>query len=145
MQIIKAQCEKCGHERVIRTENPVKCSKCGHIPGTKIKTRRNVLTDKAVSEPLLNIALTCIVKRLSSSQKAILSDINGTRKNKYQIGKTVNFCHTQIHDAVQDLCTDGFLNQEETAITHGTQKMITYSLTPIAQALLPFIETKNIP
>jgi hypothetical protein len=40
MEMLKTKCEKCGHERILRTENPLKCPRCGHIPGTKIKPKK---------------------------------------------------------------------------------------------------------
>jgi ribosomal protein S27E len=42
MQLEKIKCEKCGHERIPRTEHPIKCPVCGHIPGTKIKVPKEV-------------------------------------------------------------------------------------------------------
>lgn len=33
-------CNKCGHERIPRTANPVKCPVCGHIPGTQIRRKK---------------------------------------------------------------------------------------------------------
>jgi len=33
-------CKKCGHTRIPRVKNPLKCSVCGHIPGTKIRNKK---------------------------------------------------------------------------------------------------------
>jgi uncharacterized Zn finger protein len=46
MQLIKIKCEKCGHERIPRTEKPLKCPACGHIPGTTIKTKKKTSRQK---------------------------------------------------------------------------------------------------
>jgi rubrerythrin len=40
MVLLKEKCEKCGHKRVLRTENPQKCPKCGHVKGTRINKKR---------------------------------------------------------------------------------------------------------
>ena len=33
-------CNKCGHKRVPRVENPLKCPVCGHIPGQTIRKHK---------------------------------------------------------------------------------------------------------
>jgi DNA-directed RNA polymerase subunit RPC12/RpoP len=40
LKIAKLICEKCGQERIIRTENPVRCSRCGHKPGVQMRIRK---------------------------------------------------------------------------------------------------------
>ena len=40
MSLNKIKCEKCGHERILRVEKPLKCSVCGHIPGQKIRKHK---------------------------------------------------------------------------------------------------------
>jgi rubrerythrin len=40
MSIVKEKCEKCGHERILRTEKPKKCPECGHVKGSKINKKR---------------------------------------------------------------------------------------------------------
>jgi len=40
MQLPKLKCEKCGHEWIPRVENPLKCPKCEHTRGSKIRTKQ---------------------------------------------------------------------------------------------------------
>ncbi len=37
VKIVKVSCEKCNHEYAPRTEKILKCPRCGHVPGTRIR------------------------------------------------------------------------------------------------------------
>ena len=40
MNLCKIKCEKCDCERIPRVETPVRCSRCGHVPGTAIRNKK---------------------------------------------------------------------------------------------------------
>jgi hypothetical protein len=44
-------CEKCGHKRAPRVAKPLKCPMCGHIPGQKIRIKKQKTTPFCLEAP----------------------------------------------------------------------------------------------
>jgi predicted Zn-ribbon and HTH transcriptional regulator len=40
MEMYKLKCEKCGYQWFPRVENPWKCPRCQHVPGTQIRAKK---------------------------------------------------------------------------------------------------------
>lgn len=56
IEVSQAECEKCGFKWIPHVENPWKCPRCQHVPGTGIKKKASVATRQDDTPAIANSA-----------------------------------------------------------------------------------------